>query len=89
MTKEICDGCIVDRDDIHRCRAIETSCQDGIACPDYLGEGNCGCPNPDCKEADMNLDKLVRYGKEVGGLSISDLTLPDWMKGVLEQPKRD
>ena len=89
MTKEICDGCIVDRDDIHRCRAIETSCQDGIACPDYLGEGNCGCPNPDCKEAAMNLDKLVRYGKEVGGLSISDLTLPDWMKGVLEQPKRD
>ena len=89
MTKEICDGCIVDRDDIHRCRAIETSCQDGIACPDYLGEGNCGGPNPDCKEADMNLDKLVRYGKEVGGLSISDLTLPDWMKGVLEQPKRD
>jgi len=68
MTKEICDGCIVDRDDIHRCRAIETSCQDGIACPDYLGEGNCGCPNPDCKEADMNLDKLVRYGKEVGEL---------------------
>ena len=89
MTKEICDGGIVDRDDIHRCRAIETSCQDGIACPDYLGEGNCGCPHPDCKEADMNLDKLVRYGKEVGGLSISDLTLPDWMKGVLEQPKRD
>ena len=32
------------------------------------------------------LEDLVKHGKDVGDLSISDLNLPDWMKGVLEEP---
>jgi hypothetical protein len=44
MAIEICDGCAyLDDDILHRCWANPDSCKDGKDCPDYIGEGNCGC----------------------------------------------
>jgi len=40
----MCDGCTnLDKDTLHRCRANPDSCVEGAKCPDYIGEGNCGC----------------------------------------------
>lgn len=51
MDKQVCDGCKVGLDDSHRCRAkCADSCVDGEKCPDYIGEGNCACP--DCHEVE-------------------------------------
>ena len=44
MTKEVCEGCEnLDLDTSHNCRADSAFCIDGENCPDYIGEGNCGC----------------------------------------------
>lgn len=40
----ICEGCKdLDRLTTHVCRADSTTCVDGTECPDFIGEGNCGC----------------------------------------------
>tara|TARA_R100000808_G_C2154855_1_gene166272 strand:+ start:4886 stop:5074 length:189 start_codon:yes stop_codon:yes gene_type:complete len=46
----ICTGCKGYKNEKHhRCRAYEDFCKDGKNCPDYVGEGNCGCMK--CKES--------------------------------------
>jgi len=44
MAIEICEGCKdLDLDTNHNCRADSAFCVDGAKCPDFIGEGNCGC----------------------------------------------
>ena len=44
MDKQVCEGCTgLDDANAHRCRADLASCIDWENCPDYIGEGNCGC----------------------------------------------
>lgn len=44
LDRWMCDGCTnLDKDTLHRCRANPDSCVEGAKCPDYIGEGNCGC----------------------------------------------
>jgi len=37
----LCDNCTQDPNGLHQCRANESSCIDGKACPDYVE--NCAC----------------------------------------------
>ena len=40
----VCEGCKdFDLDTNHNCRADSSFCVDGTECPDFIGEGNCGC----------------------------------------------
>ena len=44
MDKQVCEGCTgLDDANAHRCRADLASCIAWENCPDYIGEGNCGC----------------------------------------------
>ena len=45
MDKQVCEGCTgLDDANAHMCRADLASCIDGEMCPDFIGEGNCECP---------------------------------------------
>ena len=63
MAIEICEGCKdLDLDTNHNCRADSAFCVDGAKCPDFIGEGNCGCKQ--CLPVVEENEEWIVDGKE-------------------------